>query len=423
MEIEIKSPSLEVSIEGKSEVNIGFETEKIYPELEDLFIVPTNEVQTFKSAKYGFNEVTVESIPNEDGESIVPKGEVQINKNGVHDVTEYEKANVEVIPKLQEKGVAPTKEFQSIIADEGYEGLSKVDIFPITEEYIIPEGEQEITQNGVFNVREYEKVNVNVKTEVAPKLQDKFVIPTKEFQSIVPDEGYDGLSNVDIVPIPDEYIIPTGELIIYESGEYDVKEKEKVIVRTVTPSGTLNITENGIHHVSEYEFVNVNTGTEIDGLLDGNITNLYNNSVTEIRAYACYYIKNLITVDLPEVISIGMNAFGNCTNLINVSLPKLSYFSSTNVFNGCSSLTKLDFPKLSKIQSASFNNCTSLTTVVLRNPSVCTLVNVNAFNNTPIAKGTGYIYVPDNLVDTYKTTTNWTTYADQIKPISELEVA
>lgn len=28
------------------------------------------------------------------------------------------------------------------------------------------------------------------------------------------------------------------------------------------------------------------------------------------------------------------------------------------------------------------------------------------------------IYVPDNAVDTYKTATNWSAYADRIKPIS-----
>ena len=42
------------------------------------------------------------------------------------------------------------------------------------------------------------------------------------------------------------------------------------------------------------------------------------------------------------------------------------------------------------------------------------------FYNTAIENGTGYIYVPDSLVDSYKTATNWSTYASQIKPISEL---
>ena len=54
---------------------------------------------------------------------------------------------------------------------------------------------------------------------------------------------------------------------------------------------------------------------------------------------------------------------------------------------------------------------------------MCTLANTNAFTNTPIESGTGYIYVLDELVDSYKSATNWSTYAEQIKPISELEAS
>ena len=47
------------------------------------------------------------------------------------------------------------------------------------------------------------------------------------------------------------------------------------------------------------------------------------------------------------------------------------------------------------------------------------LVNKNALQNTMIANGTGYIYVPAELVETYKTTSNWETYADQIRAIED----
>jgi hypothetical protein len=33
--------------------------------------------------------------------------------------------------------------------------------------------------------------------------------------------------------------------------------------------------------------------------------------------------------------------------------------------------------------------------------------------------GTGYIYVPATLVDTYKAGTNWSTHADQIRAIED----
>lgn len=38
---------------------------------------------------------------------------------------------------------------------------------------------------------------------------------------------------------------------------------------------------------------------------------------------------------------------------------------------------------------------------------------------TPMKSGTGYIYVPAALVDSYKAATNWSTYADQIRAIED----
>ena len=62
---------------------------------------------------------------------------------------------------------------------------------------------------------------------------------------------------------------------------------------------------------------------------------------------------------------------------------------------------------------------TALIGVILSGPTVCTLETNFVFDNTPIASGTGYIYVSDNLVDTYKAATNWSAYASQIVAISE----
>ena len=45
------------------------------------------------------------------------------------------------------------------------------------------------------------------------------------------------------------------------------------------------------------------------------------------------------------------------------------------------------------------------------------LEKTSAFKDTPIESGTGYVYVPSALVDSYKSATNWSTYADQIRAI------
>lgn len=55
--------------------------------------------------------------------------------------------------------------------------------------------------------------------------------------------------------------------------------------------------------------------------------------------------------------------------------------------------------------------------MILRSPTMCTIVHTNAFTGTPIASGTGYIYVPSALVDTYKT--KWSAFANQIRAIED----
>ena len=91
-----------------------------------------------------------------------------------------------------------------------------------------------------------------------------------------------------------------------------------------------------------------------------------------------------------------------------------------SAFSGCTNLTTIDLPECTSIGDGAFASCVSLTTIILSGNQVVTLKNIRAFNNSAIANGTGYIYVPDNLVDSYKTATNWSTYANSIIPISEL---
>lgn len=77
-------------------------------------------------------------------------------------------------------------------------------------------------------------------------------------------------------------------------------------------------------------------------------------------------------------------------------------------------------PSLTNINAGLFTNDSNIEKIVLSNTSMVTLQNTNAFSGTSIANGTGYVYVPDELVNTYKSANNWSTYAAQIKGISEL---
>jgi hypothetical protein len=154
--------------------------------------------------------------------------------------------------------------------------------------------------------------------------------------------------------------------------------------------------------------------------------------------------NNLVKVDLPFVTDIGEGVFATCSKLASLNLSSMQtmnagvfnacyglttiYFPELTTlrgygysFSGCIALEKAIFPKLtSQITTYDFNSCRKLTALVLGANTVCTLASNNAvFTNTPIASGTGYIYVPRAQLDAYKSATNWSALASQFRAIED----
>ena len=83
-------------------------------------------------------------------------------------------------------------------------------------------------------------------------------------------------------------------------------------------------------------------------------------------------------------------------------------------FYSYGSLTSASFPKATSIGSNAFNSCRNLTTIYVgtNTSTVCTLSSTSAFSGcTKLAN----IYVPASLVNSYKSATNWSSYASKIK--------
>lgn len=162
--------------------------------------------------------------------------------------------------------------------------------------------------------------------------------------------------------------------------------------------------------------------SNMDGILTRQATTIRNDRITYLGIEVFRNYESLAVVDFPNVTSTGVNVFYACHALHTVNLPSLISISQ-NVFAYSSLLKRLDFPSVESIRGGAFSGCSRLVTLILRKAdTVCTLENVSAFSGTSIAKGTGFVYVPNDLVEQYKAATNWSTYANQIKPISELEV-
>lgn len=183
-----------------------------------------------------------------------------------------------------------------------------------------------------------------------------------------------------------------------------------------------------------------------DSIIDGTVATYSSDAVTSIQQYRFSYSR-LTSASFPNVTSVALSAFYNCSSLQSVNLPKATcvgstFYSSsssafyycyslvdisiplvnnlgTQCFYGCSSLQRIDLPSVEGIGLNVFRSCSKLDTVILRNDAVVTLSNISSFTSTPIANGTGYIYVPQALIEQYKVATNWVTYANQFRAIED----
>lgn len=198
---------------------------------------------------------------------------------------------------------------------------------------------------------------------ILANLQEKEVIPTKEVQEIVADKTYDGLSKVTVHPIPNEYIVPSGEVEFTQNGTYDVTDKasakvnikEKVLgTKTITSNGTYKAIDDNLDGYSEVEVAT--SGVDIwDYFIQ------QGSGVFELRRY----IQKIPNFNLSGVINM-YNGFEDCANLKEIPEMDTSNIQDFGYsFNGCVSLvsiSKLNFQSASNISSMTLY-CSNLTTI------------------------------------------------------------
>lgn len=218
----------------------------------------------------------------------------------------------------------------------------------------------------------------------------------------------------------------------------------------------LNVTfqkENMTFRPDFHTVVTVDLGeANLRPLLDGTMTGGYeDDKLTYLRMGAFAQCENLTAVRLPNCVCFGMSRhFYECKNITELHLPKLKEIQDatyvfyglsklktislpeltaittgfSGTFWGCEALECIELPKLGgvTIQTYAFRNCRNLHTLILGGDTLNPLSNTNAFNNAGNAPGVNLrIYVPDALVEAYKTANNWSSFADKITPISAWE--
>lgn len=158
--------------------------------VQNKVINPTTSIQVITAdAQYeALNQVTINAVTSAIDTNIQA---ANIKKNiSILGVTgTYEESFI-----TQNKIVEPTISLQNIRPDTGYDGLSRVQVNPVTSSIdtnIKPEniksGTTILSITGTYN-GDY-------------SYQTKSVSPTISLQQILPDEGYDALSSVSITPV------------------------------------------------------------------------------------------------------------------------------------------------------------------------------------------------------------------------------
>ena len=309
-----KSVTANGSYDVKEFANVTVAVPSDAKEEQEKIAIPKDEAQLITAddpATQTLKSVLVYGIPSE---YYKPNGTKSVTFNGTYDVKEY--ANVEVaVPsdakEEQTKFIIPDKDEHFIRADDPEtQTLSYVHVHPIPSEYIIPEGTATITNNGKQYIRDYEYVEVNVDKAKSEQIKD--VTPSEETQTITADDpSFQTLREVTVWPIPSEYIKPNFQektvksldgftaTVVPDEG-YNGLSKVNINLATsglVKPSGTLEVTEVGNHYVAGKEYVNITHPDSLDITSNGthNVAN-YGSVNVNIAGEACNISNTEFTI-------------------------------------------------------------------------------------------------------------------------------
>lgn len=184
------------------------------------------------------------------------------------------------------------------------------------------DGTLEITENGEYNVEDYEKADVDVPSS-EPKLQTKTITVTQNGTStITADANYDGLEKVNLtVNAGTKAILPDG--IRFGGTANNINWLDDVDTSNIVTGTSMFQSYTSLRSISAFDTSNM---TNINYMFSG-----------------CTHLETVPVFNFGKVETYNMNVFQNCSSLTNESL--------NNILASCITMpiTATNNKKLSRI--------------------------------------------------------------------------
>lgn len=145
------------------------------------------------------------------------------------------------------------------------------------------------------------------------------------------------------------------------------------------------------------------------------VVSMPNAELSDRGAYNAFRSNTLLSaIEMPKLQKISGGSFDGLYSLRSAEFPAL--VTMAKVFRDCA-LQALELPAAESIGGVAYSNFFQL--LILPGETMCSLSGSGGFYKSNVFNLQGRIYVNDDLVDQYKSATNWVRYADHIYPISD----
>jgi hypothetical protein len=209
------------------------------------------------------------------------------------------------------------------------------------------------------------------------------------------------LKSIEVATENEHFQSVDGVLFDKELKTLCIYPRQKDVKQYTIPSSVTSIEKEAFYYASKLVLIKVP------------------ESVTTIGAYAFYSCSSLSKIDIPNSInSIEQSTFAWCYGLSKIKIPESVISIASSAFYYCKGLKCVEIKSsVATIGSYAFYGCDSLTDVVCYATEPITAQYSWTFSTNTYASAT--LYVPDESIAAYQSTSYCWSKFQNIKPLSE----